>query len=63
MRKPGYAICRRWMREEDDVLREYFPTERGQVTLRLEGRTVAACETRAYALGVSATVVARPQGR
>ena len=37
----------RWTEEEDAILKEYYPTERETVHLRLPGRTASACQRRA----------------
>lgn len=42
----------RWSQAEDDILREFFPTEGKDVVERLCGRTIAACQFRAYKLGI-----------
>ena len=39
-----------WSREEDDILREYYPTEGNKVYLRLPAKTKKETENRAYAL-------------
>ena len=42
----------RWTEEEDNILKEFFPTEGKDVADRLYGRTIAACQFRAYKLGL-----------
>lgn len=34
----------RWTEEEEAILKEYYPTEREAVHLRLPGRTASACQ-------------------
>ena len=40
----------RWTEEEDAILKEYYPTERETVHLRLPGRTASACQRRAVGM-------------
>ena len=42
----------RWSEEEDNIIREYFPTERKDVYKRLQGRTQEATYQRARFLGL-----------
>lgn len=41
-----------WTKEEDDILRQYFPTEGRRVSKRLPGRSENACCSEAYKLGL-----------
>ncbi|MCD8110019.1 MAG: hypothetical protein LUE14_07960 [Clostridiales bacterium] len=41
-----------WSRDEDDIVRRYYPQEGSECVLRLPGRTRGACTARAKKLGV-----------
>lgn len=42
-----------WTQEEDEILRQYYPEERGKAVQRLPGRTLGSCYARARVLGLS----------
>lgn len=46
------TLYTRWTKREDEILREFFPVEGDAVSKRLDGRTVAACQMRAFKLGI-----------
>ena len=50
LKLPGIAT---WTKEEDDILRKYYPTEGSQVVTRLPRHTAQACTVRAARLGIS----------
>jgi len=51
-------IRRRWLAEENDILKKYYASEGTRVVKRLPGRTVFAVANQAYALGLR-----HPRGR
>ena len=42
----------RWTKEEDDIIKKYYPIEGENIKRRLNGRTYTAIKTRARKLGV-----------
>ncbi|EPB8645751.1 hypothetical protein ACRTLR_004677, partial [Escherichia coli] len=50
LKRPGY-----WCAEEDEILRQYYPSEGVKVSRRLSGRTENAVKLRARELGVKFT--------
>lgn len=43
---------KKWTKEEDDIIKKYYPSEGVEIYKRLYGRTARACQARAYVLGV-----------
>lgn len=48
----GRIMEDRWTKEEDDIIKKYYPIEGENIKRRLNGRTYAAIKTRARRLGV-----------
>lgn len=44
---------RRWSNEEDNIIQKYYPSEGSRVATRLNGRTIASCQSRACKLGIN----------
>ena len=53
IREINMIISQNWTEEEDNILREFYPIEAGNVCKRLPRRTRVACTSRADILGIT----------